>query len=65
MKMYENASKCIKMGYILGCTLLAIYDSLLQGRRFFRNEDASVISFKSFNADLEDNYPDITFCIQR
>ena len=46
------------------CILLAIYYSILQGERYFRNEDASVISFRKFNQRPEDIYPDFTFCIE-
>ena len=52
------------MAYILACSLFAIYYSILQAKRFFRNEDASVISFRSFNKHSDDKYPDLTFCIQ-
>ena len=43
---------------------MAIYYSILQGERYFRNEDASVISFRKFNQRPEDIYPDFTFCIE-
>ena len=52
------------MAYKLSCVFSAIYYSIVQAERYFQNEDASIVSFKLFNQRIEDNYPDLTFCIQ-
>ena len=43
--------------------LLAIFYSTVQAERYIRNEDTSLISFRSFNAEPNDKYPEITFCL--
>ena len=48
----------------LTCTGFAIYYSIIQGERYFSNEDTSVISFRKFNERPQDNYPDLTFCFE-
>ena len=54
----------VTMAYKLTCTFFAIYYSIVQAQRYFQNEDASIVSFKPFNQQPKDNYPDLTFCIQ-
>ena len=44
------------------CVMLAIFYSMIQAERYFRNEDTSQISFKQFNKRPQDKYPDLTFC---
>ena len=50
--------------YQVACCLLAIYYSILQLERYSKNEDASVVSFRTFNERPEDGYPEITFCLE-
>ena len=57
-------ARFINTAFHLACILLAIYYSILQGERYFRNEDASVVSFRTFNQRQHDDYPDFTFCIE-
>ena len=51
------------MAFKLTCVLLTIFYSTVQAERYFRNEDTSLISFRSFNAKPNDIYPEITFCL--
>ena len=60
----QAAKKWLIMVYQVSCCMLAIYYSFLQLEQFYANEDASVISFRSFNQRPEDRYPDITTCIK-
>lgn len=64
MCIFQSVRQCIKVAFQSTCVLMAIYYSTLQGERYFRNEDASVISFRKFNQRPQDNYPDFTFCIE-
>ena len=45
--------------------MAAIYYSIVQAERYFKNEDMSTISYRQFNKEAEDIYPDITFCIEK
>ena len=53
----------MKLAFKLICILLAIFYSTVQAERYFRNEDTSLISYRSFNAKPNDKYPEITFCL--
>ena len=52
------------MAYKLACVIAAMYYTILSTERYLRNEDKSVISFRSFNQRPEDRYPDLTFCVE-
>ena len=56
--------KWIKMAYELACMLGLIYYSSIQAERFFENADMSTVTVKTFNERQQDQYPDITFCIE-
>ena len=47
------------------CCIVAVYYAAIQYQRFLEDEDASVITFKTFNKYSEDTYPDISFCMKR
>ena len=48
----------------MACCLAVIFYSTIEAERYSRDEDTSKISFKSFNHDLQDTYPDVTFCLE-
>ena len=48
----------------MACTLAALYYSIVQAQRYFKNDDMSKVSFRLFNQIDEDKYPDITFCLE-
>ena len=64
MAISEATLNIIIMAFKLTCTFFAIYYSIVQAERYFQNEDASIVSFKPFNQHIEDNYPDLTICIE-
>ena len=54
--------KFLILSYDVTCILFAIYYSIGQAERYFKNEDASTITFRMFNERSDDYYPDVTFC---
>ena len=44
------------------CLSLVIYTSAFLVFRYFKNEDSPKISYKKFNKEYEDVYPEITIC---
>ena len=52
------------MALKIGCTFAAIFYTIVQAERYFKNEDTSNISFRPFNIRPQDNYPDLTFCLE-
>ena len=45
-----------------GCFYFAIYITIVQFEKYFRNEDSSSVKIKSYIMETENRYPDISIC---
>ena len=57
-------SRYVTIAYQGVYCILAIYYSIMQLEQYYANEDASVISFRSFNQRPDDKYPDFSICFE-